>query len=297
MIHAPTIRRMLAAVGFLWLGAPVHAQAQQDLTVPAFKVVAPNGQESILIGDLHVGVPGLRQPTSVVFENARQYVIEHHDGESKPADSAKVHKKAPWAEALSSSELETYFARAKCLGLLGEIRAVKALTHKSAQVANQLAYTVCDGGGTPTSRAQLMNQYATAKGLKPEVLEDAKWVETQRGHVPDDVAEASLRWILQRDPKTVLAEVVQAMNEGDYTRILEVHERSMGGAKSTRIAQDLMLTERNLHWMPSLRRYLDKGRAVVFVGAGHFAGPGGLVELLRAQGYAVSVVGLPARPQ
>ena len=54
-----------------------------------------------------------------------------------------------------------------------------------------------------------------------------------------------------------------------------------------------MIRGRNALWMPRLEQYLQGGDAVVLVGAGHLAGPDGLIALLRRDGYAVQPVLLP----
>ena len=47
---------------------------------------------------------------------------------------------------------------------------------------------------------------------------------------------------------------------------------------------------RNHRWLPGLREMLDKGNAFVAVGALHLVGADGLVALLRAEGYEVTLV-------
>lgn len=297
-----TFFRCLFAVlsASVWLTLPPASSAQQQASgVPALKVVAPNGQESILLADLHVGAHGMKQPTEAVFEGARRFVIEHGPGTPQKAEAYEGGRKAPWARGLSEAELEEYSHRASCLGPLQWVQAQLALSNKSAQVANQFAYTVCGSEGSPKSRMEWMRSYASSKNLlPPQVLEQADWVEReQRPRVPNEVSAAGLHWILNRDPQTVLSATVLAMNAGDYDAILSEVRASMGGAQGEDVFIEVMLNERNRQWMPPLRRYLDEGRAVVFVGAAHLPGPHGLIALLRSDGYVVTSIQLPARPQ
>lgn len=53
---------------------------------------------------------------------------------------------------------------------------------------------------------------------------------------------------------------------------------------------DVLIAQRNKAWMPTITKDLD-GRLIA-VGAGHLAGPKGLIELLRNEGYKVSPVSL-----
>jgi len=55
-----------------------------------------------------------------------------------------------------------------------------------------------------------------------------------------------------------------------------------------------MIRERNLAWIPVMRRFLDEGHAVVIVGAAHLPGPTGLIALLKAARYRVETIELPA---
>ena len=51
----------------------------------------------------------------------------------------------------------------------------------------------------------------------------------------------------------------------------------------------LLLDQRNRDWMPALERELARGNVFVGVGALHMIGDQGLVELLRAEGYSVTL--------
>lgn len=51
---------------------------------------------------------------------------------------------------------------------------------------------------------------------------------------------------------------------------------------------DLFLTARNLMWMDKLEVMLKRGdKAMILVGAGHLAGPSGLIELMQKRGHRV----------
>lgn len=51
--------------------------------------------------------------------------------------------------------------------------------------------------------------------------------------------------------------------------------------------QDLLLDQRNRNWVGQLKAILPKERVLVAVGAGHLAGPNGLIALLRKEGFRV----------
>ncbi|NLR60958.1 TraB/GumN family protein [Chitinophaga polysaccharea] len=52
----------------------------------------------------------------------------------------------------------------------------------------------------------------------------------------------------------------------------------------------IMLEERNLHWVTEMPEMMQKGSSFFAVGAGHLGGPIGIITLLRKQGYTVTPV-------
>ena len=51
--------------------------------------------------------------------------------------------------------------------------------------------------------------------------------------------------------------------------------------------QDEFLYERNQKWMKPMTQIMENGTAFFAVGAGHLAGPKGLINLLKSQGFTV----------
>ena len=284
----------LAAV-CCYVGSCSTSYGAEAAGVSALRIVTPNGRQSTLIGSLHVGLANVGLPALTVFQGARRYVKEHHDGTPQPVDDVgNSGRLAPWAEGLTDGELKTYFERARCAGK-PQAKAAELLTYRSVQSANEVAYTVCGDSATAWSRDLWMSVAANHLGLRVDVLEDANWVEKQRHQVSNENAAAALRWILQRDPLKVLSEVGKALNSGDYERIVDATRASWGIEQSaTARDEDLMVRQRNEAWMPRLKRYLDEGDAVILVGAMHLPGQTGLAAMLSAEGYQVFSVMLPA---
>ena len=56
---------------------------------------------------------------------------------------------------------------------------------------------------------------------------------------------------------------------------------------------EVLLAARNRDWIPKLKPHLERGGAFVAVGAAHFPGNDGLIELLRGEGYILSRVVRP----
>lgn len=279
------VRRALAVI----VASSSTVSAAATAGAPVLQVTAPNGQQSILIGALHVPIDGLREPAASIFTGARHYVIEHDGTSTLPANGTSPE----WAKSLSDHEVDIYIQRLKCLGM-DEDAALRWLREPTPQVANALAYSIC-----PLPSAQARDVYLAGivpPELKthPEVLEDANWVEQQRRLVPASANASAFGWTLAHDPNVVLSKIRDALNIGDYDAVRGQVLESFGSESAAAAYGKHMVDERNAEWLPRLEAVLNDGHAVVVVGAMHFPGPTGLVALLRRQGYAVDAIEWPA---
>ena len=267
------------------------AHAQFIASVAALRVEAPNGKRSWMFGSVHVSSSILREPTSSALGGSRVLVTEHEMGKPDPDEAAAHGAPAPWAQDLTDEELQTYLARATCANQ-SKAAALEALTYRSVQTANQIAYTVCGSGAATQTRDAYFNGIAVR--LRHETLEDWNWVEQQRHKLPAEDGALALHWILQREPGPLIAEIAQALNGGDYERISNLTQASAGGSGPAGRSYELMVRQRNEAWMPRLKKLLSEGDAIVVVGAMHLPGADGLVARLIEAGFAVRPVMLPA---
>lgn len=269
--------------------------------VPAFAVTAPSGRQSLLIGVMHVPAKGLLRPSPAVLAGKRHYVLEHMGATSPDklgapqAVTTKPAEPAAWAVGLSAAELDTYHRRAACSGKTPE-QADELLIHPEVRDANQVAYTVC--GLNPFHAADFALTLSAMRDyhLKPEYLEDDAFAQRQRLAVPEGIERRGFRWALSHDPAAVLAPVADAFNAGDFDALQRLVDGSFANLADAATHRHIMVDERNAAWMDRLRGYLDDGDAAIVVGALHLPGPHGLVARLRADGYRVESVRVPASP-
>lgn len=298
------MKRTLLAL-FLWCCTHVACAGllanQSAEGVPAFAVTAPNGRQSLLIGVMHVPAKGLLRPSPEVLAGKRHFVLEHV-GETSPAElgvpqavTTKRAEPAAWAAGLSAAELDTYHRRAASSGKTPE-QADEMLTHPEVRDANQVAYAVCGLNPFQAADFALTLSAMVDYHLKPEYLEDDAFVQRQRLAVPEDIEQRGFRWALSHDPAEVLAPVADAFNAGDFDAIQRHVDGSFANSADAATHRHIMVDERNAAWMDRLRGYLDDGDAAIVVGAVHLPGPQGLVERLRADGYRVELVRVPASP-
>jgi hypothetical protein len=84
-----------------------------------------------------------------------------------------------------------------------------------------------------------------------------------------------------------LDQMVEAYREGHFERLAELALDPDEVAKNPERHRRLF-DDRNRDWIGKLVPHLDRGRTFVAVGAGHFAGDNGLIELLRERGYVLT---------
>ena len=89
-------------------------------------------------------------------------------------------------------------------------------------------------------------------------------------------------------------DLVNTWTRGDADRFASMIEADFAGHVE---AQDLLISNRNRTWVPSVTELLHSGKtAMVTVGAAHVGGPKGLISLLCAAGHTVERVGTNGGP-
>jgi len=96
-----------------------------------------------------------------------------------------------------------------------------------------------------------------------------------------------------KDTESDTDELLAAWRSGDTGKLASLLSSEYGTFPELYRA---LVTDRNRRWLPQIRRFLDDNHNyLVVVGALHLVGAGGLIELARASGLAVTPVLAPAR--
>ena len=150
---------------------------------------------------------------------------------------------------------------------------------------------------------------ATLSGADDEIIEQAqsggkelRYLETVDDQMKllvmgDDLAQIrALKRQLVSLPKAALHtdDLLQTWARGDAERFATMIEQDFAGHVE---AQDLLISNRNRAWVPSVAELLGSGKtAMVTVGAAHVGGANGLISLLCAAGHDVERVGINGAP-
>lgn len=286
--------------------AASFSQAAEQPGVPAFQVAAPNGQSNVVIGTVHVPHAALRQPAADVLNGARTFVIEHTnegevpDGFDPDALAAMFQQRdvrAAWARSLTDQQIARIVGNYNCTApkpiTVSEFETFLKLG--TARLVAALAFVPCAPAGS-FSRDDLLAQAANARRIPVVGLETQQEIGARRTSIPPRLYEASLRYALNLDLDKLYGALAAAMNRGDFDEVHRLAADPIGDPADRELFNRIMLAERNVAWIPGLRAALDRGRAVVAVGAAHLPGKQGILSLLTQQGYRVEPIILPAAP-
>lgn len=267
--------------------------------VPALEIISPSGGRSILMGTLHVADPSLRQPDPSVLDDFRQLVLEHA-GVVEIAGAASSAVTSPaWSALLSSGQVTQLRSHLQCRHPFFDASQINQflqiyLQQPTPTAANQLAYETCDSVGY-RSRDEIITKAADDRHLPRNYLETDEEIRALRLQLPTDNVRQSFEAAFSPAAAQLKARVVDALNRGDSADVAAAVEESqkLSGDDPKRI-NTIMVQYRNDQWMKKLPGLLATGGSFVLVGVAHLPGPDGLIARLRALGFAVEPIELPA---
>ncbi len=148
------------------------------------------------------------------------------------------------------------------------------------------------------SRDTMVIHAAQQRGIPIVTLETPEEVQAQRDKLLASVGERvfidSMKASLREAGAQLITDYIGALNAGDYDEVARISRRYAVDPSEADGFDRYMVSECNALWVPRLKDDLRGGGAVVMVGAGHLPGPGGLIALLRRDGYDVQPITLPA---
>lgn len=303
------IRTAILALILVLQQPVVFAKSTSAEGVPALKVCAPNGASNVLIGSLHIPASGLRQPAASVMDRAKRYVVEGvTESDSSPAIEiapevlSKILQgraaRADWSEDLTDAQLTVLSQNLRCkFPALSDSAVAETMTGslmlKSAAFTADIAIQPCAPQGL-VSRDELLERAARARDLRPLPLETQAEANKQRHAVPEHIYRYQLMRSFKPESREALRRTVHALNTGAYEEIIKALDDLTASPADAETYKRLMIADRNRAWLPMLSKYLDAGHSVINVGAAHLPGPDGLIAMLRARGYRIEPIMLPA---
>lgn len=244
------------------------------------------GGPSYLFGTIHAGFQADKELPAWVWDklDASDTFIMELDPTSIPLVEMARMGQLPEGKSLDQ------MLGAKDFAALAELLAMPAESLKRLQPWAALLLVTQRLYPTPVPLDLALRDRALAKGKNLVYLED--WKLQAEIIAMMDVGD--LRELLDAGgpARRQLEALVAAYRAGDFEKLvaigLDPHEIAKNPARHAR-----MLDDRNRAWVGTLVPHLERGRAFVAVGALHFAGEHGLIELLRARGLVLTRVVSP----
>ena len=274
-------------------GAGRAEAAAEGKPIWFYRAESPSGRATFFYPSFHLRDARVPRPPIAMLDSVDRLVLE--------ADivAAKAHREAlmPYLIAPEPRDLTTLFtasevarirARASCNGLDGAVTRLKL-----SFIATILALPCPKAGGAGGSYEEGIELAAQQRGLKVTGLESAEEEFAALAALPDRLFIGEIKQMAahpDRADKTV-ERMIRLYNGGDFDGLYKLMlSDAPKNAPDRKLFVDKVLLERNRHMVERLTDVLAQGNALVVIGALHFPGSGGIIDLLKQQGYRVTKV-------
>lgn len=273
--------------------APPHPQPP-DGKGPALWTVSRGDMRGWLFGTIHV------LPEGVAWQSA---AVKHAMGQA----DRLVLEAADLQDPQKTSHLFEKMGRSPGLPPLesrvpaGERAALAQIAADGGTSAQALsAYKSWAAAMMLSAASQRSLHVSQRDGVEPVLIAAFKGAEKPIGGLEtverqfgafDSLPEAAQRRLLARtvheakDMKALYARILTAWVKGDLSAIAQMDQ---AGEQPDPVVENAIIAARNHEWVKAVEA-LD-GRPFIAVGAGHLAGEGNLIDLLKAKGFVVEQV-------
>jgi len=256
-----------------------------------YRAESPSGRATFFYPSFHLRDDRVPRPPIAMLDSVGRLVLE--------ADivAAKAHREAlmPYLVAPEPRDLATLFtasevarirARASCNGLEGAVTRLKL-----SFIATILALPCPKSGSEGGSYEEGVELAAQQRGLKITGLESAEEEFAALAALPDRLFIGEIKQMAAHPDRAdqTVDRMIRLYNGGDFDGLYKLMlSDAPKNAADRKLFIDKVLLERNRHMVERLSDVLAQGNALVVVGALHFPGTGGIVDLLQQQGYLVT---------
>jgi hypothetical protein len=256
-----------------------------------YRAESPSGRATFFYPSFHLRDDRVPRPPIAMLDSVGRLVLE--------ADivAAKAHREAlmPYLVAPEPRDLATLFtasevarirARASCNGLDGAVTRLKL-----SFIATILALPCPKSGGEGGSYEEGVELAAQQRGLKITGLESAEEEFAALSALPDRLFIGEIKQMAAHPDRAdqTVDRMIRLYNGGDFDGLYQLMlSDAPKSAADRKLFIDKVLLERNRHMVERLTDVLAEGNALVMVGALHFPGTGGIIDLLKQQGYRVT---------
>jgi uncharacterized protein len=280
---------LVIAALLLMAGGSVTAAA--DRSIHFYRAESPAGRVSYLYPSFHLRDDRVIRPPVAVLDRVKRLVVEADivEAERHPEKLASfIMSPQPLdlSALFSAEEIAVIRQRAACNGIPSGVERLRPLF-----IGVFVALPCPKPGGVLYER--VLEQEAQARGFEIVVLETGAEEFAALFSLPEPAfIDEIKRYVDHPDAaQQQLDRMVELYNRADYDGLYEFTLSNMGNKPEYRqLFLEKVLLERNRSMVARMLAPLGKGDALVIVGAAHFPGEGGIVDLLQRQGYKITMV-------
>jgi uncharacterized protein len=289
-------RRLYAAallLAALLAGGGRAEAAAEGKPIWFYRAESPAGRATFFYPSFHLRDDRVPRPPIAMLDSVGHLVLE--------ADivAAKTHREAlmPYLIAPQPRDLSALFtapevarihARASCNGLDGAVARLRL-----SFIATILALPCPKAGAEGGSYEEGVELAAQRRGLRITGLESAEEEFSALAALPDRLFIGEIKQMAAHPDAAdqTVERMIALYNGGDFDGLYKLMlSDAPKNAGDRKLFIDKVLLERNRHMVERLTDVLAEGNALVVVGALHFPGSGGIVDLLKQQGFRVTKV-------
>ncbi len=283
--------RLFAALALAAAALAAGGRAEAGQPIWFYRAESPAGRVTYFYPSFHLRDDRVPRPPETVLDNRTQLVLEADIAEAK----AHPELLTPYMLNPQPLDLAAYFtpteiagirARAACNGVAPFVERLR-LSFISMFVA--LPCPKPDAG----TYEELMEEAAQKRGLKVAALESAEEQLKALASLPDRLAIEDIKEYAVHPERAeeLLERMIVLYNAGNYDALYKLSmESGPKNAADNKLFIEKLVVERNRRMVQRMAGMLADGNALIVVGALHFPGKGGIVDLLRRQGFTVAEI-------
>ena len=259
-----------------------------------FRAENAAGRATFFYPSFHLRDARVPRPPMTMLDSVGHLVLEADIVEAKAhRDTLMPYLIAPTARDLATlftaPEVARIRARADCNGLGSAVDRLRL-----SFIATIVALPCPKAGGDESaSYEEGVELAAQRRGLKVTGLETAEEEFAALAALPDRLFIGEIKAMAAHPDRAdqTLGRMIALYNDGDFDGLyaLMLSEAPKNAADRKLFIQKVLL-DRNRHMVERLADVLAQGNALVIVGALHFPGEGGILGLLKQQGYRLTRV-------
>jgi hypothetical protein len=288
----PKRHPLLSIVAAVLLIAGASSSAAADRSIHFYRAESPAGRVSYLYPSFHLRDERIIRPPVAVLDGVKRLVIEADIVE------AERHPEKLVSFILSPHPLDLgALFSPEAIAVIRERAACNGIPASGVERLRPMFIGIFVALPCPKPGAvqyeRLLQQEALARGFEIVALETGAEEFAALFSLPEPAFIAEIKRYAEHPDaaQQQLDRMVELYNRADYDGLYQFILSNMGDKPEYRqLFLEKVLLERNRTMVARMLGALGQGDALVVIGAAHFPGKDGIVDLLQRRGYKITMV-------